>query len=323
MSVKKIYAIAFWAVAFMVLVPATRAEVALLRGGASVSGNILKRDSKAVVFDLGYDALRIPMTQVLEIHKESLPLDSVLSDTAGRLYEEKTMKVNPTTDSIETYSPSVLLVRTPKGLGSGFFINQDGYVITNFHVIKGERHITVSRLVQSGKESRRVVYRDVRVVAVDPFHDLAVLRVEDPIKNPISPVVFDPGDKPTLGETVFVIGNPLGLERTVTEGVVSHTSRNFGGNLYLQIDAPVNPGNSGGPLFNSRGQVIGVINMGVLTMEGLNFAIPIRNVKFLLDNLDAFAFDEGNPESGYFYPEAPRRPGKALSELKPESVSKF
>ena len=108
---------------------------------------------------------------------------------------------------------------------------------------------------------------------------------------------------------MFAIGNPLGLERTVTEGVLSQTHRNFGGILYLQVDAPVNPGNSGGPLFNVRGQVIGIINMGVATMEGLNFAIPARHVTYILDHIDAFAYDAANPESGFVYPDPPRRPG--------------
>jgi serine protease Do len=89
--------------------------------------------------------------------------------------------------------------------------------------------------------------------------------------------------------------------------VLSQSERSFNGHLYLQIDAPVNPGNSGGPLFNGRGQVIGVINMGVTGMEGLNFAIPVRDVKYMLDHLTGFAFDQSNPESGYVYPEPPPR----------------
>ncbi|UCH95831.1 MAG: trypsin-like peptidase domain-containing protein, partial [Candidatus Aminicenantes bacterium] len=119
-----------------------------------------------------------------------------------------------------------------------------------------------------------------------------------------------PGEIPRVGEKIFVIGNPLGLERSVTEGVISHTARNFGGKLYLQIDASVNPGNSGGPLFNSSGQVIGVINMGIRSMQGLNFAIPIRHVKYILDHIDAFAYNETNPLSGYVYSIPPANPQK-------------
>lgn len=180
-------------------------------------------------------------------------------------------------------------------------------------MIAGEKKISVTQFLQESKILRRVVHKDVEIVATAPFHDLAILKLTD-FDTEITPVIFFAGREPSVGETVFAIGNPLGLERTVTEGVLSQTHRNFGGILYLQIDAPVNPGNSGGPLFNARGQVIGVINMGVPTMEGLNFAIPARHPKYILDQIDAFAYDATNPESGFVYPDPPRRPGKFSSE---------
>ena len=96
----------------------------------------------------------------------------------------------------------------------------------------------------------------------------------------------------------------------MTEGILSHTGRLFAGSLYLQIDASVNPGNSGGPLFNGRGQVIGVVNMGVPVMQGLNFAIPVRHVAFLLDHIEAYAYDASNSESGFVYVAAPPNPQK-------------
>ena len=85
-----------------------------------------------------------------------------------------------------------------------------------------------------------------------------------------------------MGETVFAIGSPLGLERTVTEGILSTKTREVGGLLYLQTTAQINPGNSGGPLFNLSGEVIGVTNMKVTSGEGLGFAIPVESVKFFL-----------------------------------------
>jgi serine protease Do len=151
---------------------------------------------------------------------------------------------------------------------------------------------------------KRIIHREVEIVATAPFYDLAILKLKDQ-KDDFTTVILSPSDDVEIGETVFAIGNPLGLERTVTEGVVSQSERSFNGHLYLQVDAPVNPGNSGGPLFNGRGQVIGVINMGVPSMEGLNFAIPVREVKYTLDHLSGFAFDQSNSESGYVYPEPP------------------
>jgi serine protease Do len=111
----------------------------------------------------------------------------------------------------------------------------------------------------------------------------------------------------TDGDTVFAIGNPLGLERTVSRGIVSKKNRAEQGLVYIQTTTQINPGNSGGPLFNDRGEVIGVTNMGYLFAEGLNFAIPVRYVIDFLRNRDAYAYDQDNPNSGYQYLEAPSR----------------
>ena len=110
-----------------------------------------------------------------------------------------------------------------------------------------------------------------------------------------------------IGQPVFAIGNPLGLERTLTQGVISTTQRNFDGLTYIQTDTPINPGNSGGPLFNSRGEVIGITNMGILGGEALGFAIPARYVKDFIQNREAFAYDKDNPNSGHNYHRPPPR----------------
>jgi serine protease Do len=103
------------------------------------------------------------------------------------------------------------------------------------------------------------------------------------------------------GQECFAIGNPLGLTRTVSQGIVSTTNRDVDGQLYIQTTASVNPGNSGGPLFNLKGEVIGVTSMGYLFLGGLNFAIPADEVRHFIDNRDAFAYDEDNPNSGFRY----------------------
>ena len=110
-----------------------------------------------------------------------------------------------------------------------------------------------------------------------------------------------------VGQTVFAIGNPLGLERTLSQGVISTTRRSFDGLTYIQTDAAVNPGNSGGPLFNTRGEVVGITNMGIIFGEGLNFAIPVRYVKDFLRNREAFAYAKENPNSGHHYHQPPTR----------------
>jgi len=293
-----------------------QAENVMLKGGANVQAPLLKEGDDAVVLDLGFDVLRIPREEVLRVDKEVVDdIDAGFNDDTNQLYVVQTPKRITTGEAVKRYAPAVVLVKTASGLGSGFFINKKGYLITNFHVIAGEKHISVTQFLLEGKVLRRVVHKEIEIVATAPFHDLVVLRVKD-FSEKINPVVFAPSEELSMGETVFAIGNPLGLERTVTEGVLSQTHRNFGGILYLQVDAPVNPGNSGGPLFNSRGQVIGIINMGVPSMEGLNFAIPARHAKYILDHIDAFAYDAANPESGFVYPDPPRRPGKFSTDQK-------
>jgi serine protease Do len=299
-----------------------RAEVIVLKGGGQVKGTILKRNPSIVVVDLGFDVLSIPRSEILEIRKdkeikdikEKAPTSS--QDKKGVLYTAKPLEEKSTVEGVSSFGPAVVVVRSPAGLGSGFIINKQGYLVTNFHVIMGQKHISVTRFKKAGAELKRILHKNVRIAALDPFHDLAVLQVKGKADEPFLPIVFSPDEKTSVGEKVFVIGNPLGLERTVTEGVVSHTARNFGGKLYLQVDASVNPGNSGGPLFNSKGEVIGVINMGVPYMQGLNFAIPVRHVKYILDHLDAFAYNESNPLSGYVYSPPPPNPQKTKKTTK-------
>ena len=113
-----------------------------------------------------------------------------------------------------------------------------------------------------------------------------------------------------MGEKVFAIGSPQGLERTVTEGILSTKTREVEGALYLQTSTPINPGNSGGPLFNLRGEVVGVTNMKRLNSEGLGFAIPVSRVKYFLDHRDAYAYDNDNPNNAFRYLPPPRRPVK-------------
>jgi serine protease Do len=170
--------------------------------------------------------------------------------------------------------------RQVRGLGSGFVINADGYVVTNNHVVDGATEIRVK--FSDGREvSGKVVGRDDKT-------DLALVKVE--AKGlPVLPV----GDSSKLevGEPVMAIGNPLGLEQTVTTGIVSATGRAIGAGPYddfIQTDASINPGNSGGPLINARGEVIGVNTM--IASEsggsiGIGFAIPTNLMKPVVTQL--------------------------------------
>ena len=293
------------------------AETILLKDRNSLSAPVIKESSDHVYVDLGFDVLKIPRGAIASIgHPTTAPAGATdAMPTANKgLYNLGNPQVHSTVEGVQAFGPAVVVVKSPAGLGSGFIVHEDGYLITNFHVIEGQKHLTVTQFVQEGAELKRVIHKNIRIVALDAFHDLAVLQIEDMGQSPFPTVVLSL-EEPVYGESVFVIGNPAGLERTVTEGILSHTGRLFEGSLYLQIDASVNPGNSGGPLFNSHGQVIGVVNMGSIILQGLNFAIPARHVTFLLDHIEAYAYDKSNSESGFVYVSAPPNPRKKISEV--------
>ena len=198
------------------------------------------------------------------------------------------------------FGEAVVMVSSPAGTGSGFLINPDGHLITNYHVIARETliKVTVFQRAAGGFEQKK--YEKVKILAFNPFADLALLKIEE--AGRAFPYAYL-GDmsRVAVGETVFAIGNPLGLTRSVSQGIVSTTNRDFEGQLYIQTTADMNPGNSGGPLFNLAGEVIGVTSMGYLFYGGLNFAIPVDTVKRFLENVDAFAYSEDNPNAGFRY----------------------
>jgi len=217
----------------------------------------------------------------------------------------------------------VLQVRTPGGLGSGFFINDDGYLITNFHVIEGETQISVEIYVQRDGQFERKSYKRVKIVAMNKFQDLALLKIDDKDTPKFAKVPLGDSDTLAVGERVFAIGSPLGLERTVTEGIVSTKTRQLQGELYLQTTTQINPGNSGGPLFNLRGEVVGVTNMKIaFGTEGIGFAIPVEAVKFFLNHRDAFAYDNENPSNPYRYLAPPSRLHQSKEETAGEKELK-
>jgi len=300
----------------------TSAETALLRGGASLTAPVLRLDDEAAIFDLGHTLLRVPRAQIVALRpdapaaEEPSAAPTAAAESGSYVVSDAKVRLG-TEEAVRRTAPSVALVRTPRGMGSGFFVNRKGLLITNFHVIAGSRRIAVTQFVPAEKGLRPTLHNDVEIVAVAPFYDLAVLRIKGG-EIETRPALFPRQDDTRAGERIFVIGNPMGLEQTVTEGVVSQPHRHYAGLLYRQIDAPVNPGNSGGPLFNGRGQVVGVINARIPYMDGLGFAIPARHAQYVLDHLEAFAFDVNNPESGFVYPDPPPPPGGASATAQNE-----
>src|SRR5205807_8101313 len=164
---------------------------------------------------------------------------------------------------------------------------------------------------QRNGELARKSYKQVRIIAMNKFEDLALLKIDDKDAPKFSSVILGSADALSVGDRVFAIGSPLGLERTVTEGILSTKTRQLARALYLQTTAQINPGNSGGPLFNLRGEVIGVTNMKITFGEGLGFAIPVESVKQFLEHREAFAYSNDNPGNAYRYLAPPSHTRKA------------
>jgi len=309
---------------------AVSGETLRLKDKASISGRILEEKRDQIYIDVGYTVLAVPRNQVVRIEKadaetappskgQSTPAATVANAAppgAGAVRPEENgfyyvatspLREQSVRDLVHELGAAVVQVRTPGGLGSGFFINEDGYLVTNFHVTEGETQISVEVFEQNGGQIERRIYKQVRIVALNKFRDLALLRIEDKSARKFAHVVLGDSDNLAVGEQVFAIGSPLGLERTVTQGIISTKTREFEGELYLQTTAQINPGNSGGPLFNLRGEVVGVTNMKMSFGEGLGFAIPVELVKYTIDHRDSFAYDNDNPSNPYRYLEPPSR----------------
>jgi serine protease Do len=290
------------------------ADTLQLKGNDALTGTILAEKSDSVVVDVGYTVLVVPRSVITKISKVAEAMSPttaasnlLVSVNAPQFYYADARPVLPrdVQELVKQIGEAVVQVRTPEGLGSGFFINADGYLITNFHVIEGETEISVEVYHQTDGQLARDTYKQVRIVAINKFHDLALLHIEDKTAPKFKFITLGSADALTVGDSVFAIGSPLGLERTVTQGIISTKTRELGGELYLQTTTQINPGNSGGPLFNMAGEVVGVTNMKITFGEGLGFAIPVELVKNFLDHRDAFAYSTDNPNNPYRYLEPP------------------
>ena len=173
--------------------------------------------------------------------------------------------------------------RKSSALGSGFIIDEKGIVVTNNHVIQNAEDIIVR--VNGDKDYK------AKVIGADPLYDIAVLQLET--KDKFTPVSFGDSDKARIGDWVIAIGNPFGLGGTVTSGIISARNRSIGLSRYedyIQTDASINSGNSGGPLFDMNGDVIG-INTAILGRNGsigIGFSIPANDAKIVIEQLIEF-----------------------------------
>jgi serine protease Do len=170
-----------------------------------------------------------------------------------------------------------------KGIGSGFVVHRDGWIVTNAHVVEGAARVEVD--LREG--APRVV---AKVVGSDADSDVALLKIS--VDRPLPIVPLGDSEKLSVAEWVMVIGSPFGLDHSVTVGIVSHPGRSDispvgrpGTYDFIQTDASINPGNSGGPVLNVRGEVIGIATAVNATGQGIGFAIPINMAKLVIQQL--------------------------------------
>ncbi len=176
--------------------------------------------------------------------------------------------------------PSIVSVRTPDGFGTGFVVREDGWIVTNLHVVAGAERATVAL-------PDKTVHPVVEVVSVSAPHDLVVLRIEAK-KLPV--LTLGDSDAVHPGDPIVAIGHPLGLEDTVSNGLLSAV-RKVDGLVVLQVSAPIAPGSSGGPLFNEQGEVIGVATAILSGGQNLNLGLPASYVRELVARPDPLPFE--------------------------------
>lgn len=183
---------------------------------------------------------------------------------------------------IEDVIKSVVTIRTDVGQGTGFIISNDGYVVTNAHVLSGGREIKAITSEQN------LINADF--IGYDEELDIALLK----ISGDYDKLKLADSDKIQTGEKVIAIGNPLGLQFSVSEGIISGVHREGSNNLkaYIQTDASLNPGNSGGPLINKKGEVIGINNFKIGGAEGMGFALESNYIKSAVNKISQEALNK-------------------------------
>lgn len=209
--------------------------------------------------------------------------------------------------AFDKFFGSVPRERTQQGSGSGFIISEDGKILTNAHVVAGADTVTVT--LKDGRSFKG------EVLGSDPTTDVAVIKIE---AKDLPSVTLGDSDRLQAGEWAIAIGNPLGLDNTVTTGIISATGRSSNEIgvtnkrvNFIQTDAAINPGNSGGPLIDAEGKVIGMNTAIIRNAQGLGFAIPINRAKQIADQLIA----KGSVDHPYL--------GIQMTPLEPEVVRQF
>ena len=233
---------------------------------------LVDKDVKVLTGDLN-----VKTTEIQSLNKDLLQVKTDNKEQLTKLEDKvRTLKLSNQdfSEIIEEVIPAIVSIKTNIGSGSGFFVRSNGYLVTNYHVIKGA---TAASVINSKGETF-----GVRIVGYSKNADIAVLYINETGFKYLN-FVSSVGVK--AGEKVIAVGSPIGSDYTVTQGIISAVDREINGNSYVQIDVPINPGNSGGPLINIEGEVIGMNTLKIPGYEGLGFALSADYVKNIVNEI--------------------------------------
>ena len=275
---------------------ATSLSLILLGGGIALGGNYLINGQRIVAGTPQEEILSRKQAKSetkLALAPQNFVSDVVnqVGDTVVRINSSRVVQTRlPQAfndpffrDFFGSQIPNIPDRQVQEGTGSGFIVSSDGLILTNAHVIDGADQVTVTL-----KDGRTL---EGKVLGEDKITDMAVVKIE---AESLPTVQFADSDNVQIGEWAIAIGNPLGLDNTVTTGIISATDRNSSqigvGDKrinFIQTDAAINPGNSGGPLLNAQGEVIGINTAIIRNAQGLGFAIPINTARNIAEQLIA------------------------------------
>lgn len=255
-------------------------ETIKLKNGRSVEGKIVKKTDEYLKVDISGIPITYYFDEIESIDNKIIYIPKNTRSSSSNSYL-KTPK-----DIFQSISPAVVYIttRTMTGedyLGSGFIVDSEGIVVTNYHVVQSAEEVNV-------KLKDGTIYPATAVIHYDASQDICILKIN---AENLPAIPLGDSSSIAIGETIYCIGNPLGLEYSFSDGMLSGM-RDFQRLKWLQFTAPISPGNSGGPLINSQGEVIGVVTFQAATGQNLNFALAIDEIKPFISQQPKMIFQE-------------------------------
>lgn len=297
-------------------------ELWRLQGGGEVIGSLVKGTPDQFFIDIGPTIVTLPARSILERRSLVDPPEDTRT-TAGLgvgVFDEETGSLvfrardtgSPVLSQqqiLDQVKKGVVLVTNPAGLGTGWVLDHNGRIVTNHHVVGREPWQTVTIYVKRDGQWERERFDQSKVVAFSSLHDIAIIQLDmDVVRQrgvDLHPLTIAGPTSLEAGDRVFAVGNPgmgrMVLDHTISEGIASSLARNFSDLIYLQTTAAVNPGNSGGPLVNERGEVVGLVTLKAIFQEGVAFALPVSYINLFLANIEAYTVTELSPNQGFRY----------------------